>query len=99
MKTWLTILFVSGSLSASAQISYKPVRLAPLYPFAPVKKVATIHTEAKPVTVKSPVGPRDYYQQQFGFFCKQEWQFEKQTRFAVKVRLGSYQEAQRLEGK
>ena len=54
-----------------------------------------------PVSPKatSPVGPRDYYQQCFGYFCKREWNWEKQTKVPVKLRLGSYQEAQRLEGK
>jgi len=49
--------------------------------------------------VVPPVGPRDYYQQRFGYFCKREWNLEKQTRVPVKFRLGSYQEAQRIEGK
>ncbi|QHS61647.1 hypothetical protein [Chitinophaga agri] len=49
--------------------------------------------------VKSPLKPNDYYDQHFGFFCKKEWNWEKQTQFPVKLRLGSYQEAQRLEGK
>lgn len=50
-------------------------------------------------TVKSPLKPNDYYDQHFGYFCKKEWNWEKQTQLPVKVRLGSYQEAQRLEGK
>ncbi|HJT74338.1 MAG TPA: hypothetical protein VJ720_09975, partial [Chitinophaga sp.] len=28
-------------------------------------------------SVKRPVSPNDYYQQHFGFFCKQEWVWEK----------------------
>ena len=50
-------------------------------------------------SVKRPFNPNDYYQQHFGFFCKQEWVWEKKTQLPVKVRLGSYQEAQRIEGK
>lgn len=50
-------------------------------------------------SVKRPVNANDYYQQHFGFFCKQEWVWEKKTQLPVKVRLGSYQEAQRIEGK
>lgn len=45
------------------------------------------------------IAPAGYYQQHFGFFCKQEWEWEKQTRFPVKLRLGNYQYTQRLEGK
>jgi len=46
-----------------------------------------------------PVLPNTYYHHYFGFFCKQEWKWEKQTRLPVKLRLGSYQHAQRMEGK
>ncbi|TWW02349.1 hypothetical protein [Chitinophaga pinensis] len=49
--------------------------------------------------VKSPLKPNDYYDQHFGFFCKKEWNWEKQTQLPVKLRLGTYQEAQRIEGK
>ena len=49
--------------------------------------------------VQSPLKPNDYYDQHFGFFCKKEWNWEKQTQLPVKLRLGSYQEAQRIEGK
>ncbi|MCF6401857.1 hypothetical protein L3C95_03170 [Chitinophaga filiformis] len=89
--------------------------VAPLYPLtkssnfwlAPPEKVAPpVYlssfqlTANKPLPVaKSPLAPNDYYQQHFGFFCKKEWYFEKQVQLPVKVRLGSYQEAQRLEGK
>lgn len=45
------------------------------------------------------VGPGGYYQQHFGFFCKKEWAWEKQTGLAVKLRLGNYQYTQQLEGK
>lgn len=47
----------------------------------------------------TPLKPEEYYQQHFGFFCKKEWKLEKQTQIPVKLRLGTYQEAQRIEGK
>lgn len=60
-------------------------------------------TTAKPDFYRNatppPVGPADYYQQHFGFFCKHEWNWEKQTKMPVKLRLGTYQQAQRMEGK
>ncbi|MBW8686083.1 hypothetical protein [Chitinophaga rhizophila] len=68
---------------------YSPVYLSA---FRPADKVENR-------VVKSPLRPNEYYARHFGFFCKQEWYFEKQTQLPVKVRLGSYQEAQRLEGK
>jgi hypothetical protein len=89
--------------------------VAPLYPLTKSSKlwIASKTAVAAPIyfsslqvrnspplpVAKSPLRPYDYYQQHFGFFCKQEWNWEKQTLLPVKVRLGSYQEAQRLEGK
>ncbi len=40
-----------------------------------------------------------YYDQHFGFFCKKEWTWQKQTGIPVKLRLGSYDLTQRQEGK
>jgi hypothetical protein len=34
-----------------------------------------------------------------GFFCKQEWNWQKHTGVPVKIRLGDYQYAQKQEGK
>ncbi|WP_143059058.1 hypothetical protein [Chitinophaga arvensicola] len=45
------------------------------------------------------MAPDAYYQQHFGFFCKQEWSWQKQTGIPVKLRLGSYSYAQQQEGK
>ena len=40
------------------------------------------------------LGTREY-----GWFCKAEWKLEKQTKLPLRIRLGSLQEANRLEGK
>lgn len=40
-----------------------------------------------------------YYDQHFGFFCKKEWTWQKQTGIPVKLRLGSYDVTQQQEGK
>jgi hypothetical protein len=87
--------------------------VAPLYPLihktpvtlmsgiSPVFPSVFSSAQLKTTTpkAKSPVGPRDYYQQCFGYFCKREWDWEKQTKVPVKLRLGNYQETQRIEGK
>jgi hypothetical protein len=103
-KVILLMLMAIPVLSKAQQLS-----VAPLYPL--VHKTAfTFKTVSTPVftstqltattpKAKSPVGPRDYYDQCFGYFCKREWDWEKQTKVPVKIRLGSYQEAQRIEGK
>ncbi|SFD34184.1 hypothetical protein SAMN05518672_1011715 [Chitinophaga sp. CF118] len=95
-------------IAATSQLS-----VAPLYPLishsfnlrlvapAPVSLLTFSSAQELPIAPKatSPVGPGDYYQQCFGYFCKREWAWEKQTKVPVKFRLGSYQEAQRIEGK
>lgn len=87
-------MFVFGLLIIGFKAKAQTVLLFP----ATQKHSVLVPVKETPV-IKAPLGPRDYYQQQFGFFCKQEWQLEKKTRFALKLRLGSYQEAQRIEGK
>ena len=42
--------------------------------------------------------PPNFYTTQTGFFCKTERALEKQTKVSVKVRLGSLEQTQKLEG-
>ena len=70
--------------------------VAKRYPATSSRSDVHLHTT---LNAAPPVGPADYYQQHFGFFCKREWNWEKQTKMPVKLRLGTYQHAQRMEGK
>jgi hypothetical protein len=105
---------LTGCFLSVAQAQIK-VGVAPLYPLTQSSKrwagmkqevvrpmYLSAHQYRTPQQIpvaKSPLGPRDYYQQHFGFFCKQEWNWEKQIQVPVKLRLGTYQAAQRMEGK
>ena len=40
----------------------------------------------------------NYYSSKTGFFCNNERALEKQTKLAVKFRLGSVEQTQKLEG-
>ena len=42
--------------------------------------------------------PANYYTTKTGFFCNTERAIEKQTKIQVKVRLGSLEHTQKLEG-
>ena len=42
--------------------------------------------------------PANYYTTKTGFFCNTERALEKQTKVAVKIRLGSLEHTQKLEG-
>jgi hypothetical protein len=41
----------------------------------------------------------NYYSEHIGFFCKKELQLQKAVKFPVKIRLGSVDECDRMEGK
>lgn len=42
--------------------------------------------------------PANYYTTKTGFFCNAERAFEKQTKVKVRLRLGSLEHTQKLEG-
>ncbi|HVI49317.1 MAG TPA: hypothetical protein VM802_30915 [Chitinophaga sp.] len=96
MRYVLTIclLFISLLTLQAQTFSLKHVTLLP-----PVKKPLAALPAEKPVNLVFRPTPDSYYNQHFGFFCKQEWSFQKRTGVPVRIRLGSLSTTERLEGK
>jgi len=60
---------------------------------SPVKKQEYVHISA------AVMPSADYYAQNMGYMCKREWQFEKAAHIPLRIRLGSLDECNFLEGK
>ncbi len=66
-------------------------------------EIATVPTATLTQTFYQPrtimAIPANHYTNHFGIVCKKEWAFEKATGVALKLRLGSLTQVDRLEGK
>jgi hypothetical protein len=56
-------------------------------PLIPQSKKSTVYIRPDFATMKQ------------GYICRQEWKFEKKTRLPLKIRLGSLEYVNKMEGK
>jgi hypothetical protein len=110
----LALLFILG-MRASAQtireIGRFPLAGVPLKFVAPVNNIPVKTFRFDPTALDSKEGSEyihlnssmvpssDFYARNMGFMCKREWQLEKAAHIPVRIRIGSLEECNFLEGK
>ncbi len=109
---WIILLLLCSTNSATAQLfakasatqyygkmrlQYKPEQPKQYFYSMAVKPqlLPSIYMAVPSTTIAA----NTYYTQCFGYICKRELQFEKRTKIPLKIRLGTLDYVNKLEGK
>jgi hypothetical protein len=108
MRYWnkicgFVMIFFITSLFSTAQSAKNQTIVIPSVNFVKDYSVTWIskNKNRNSLLVQSPVKiiAANYYSQHLGFFCRRELAVEKAVRVALRIRLGSLQQCNLLEGK
>ncbi len=91
------LLLISQSISAQVK-AVKDFKSSNLLKIDVLKSRAIINPTSNKASFTKLL-PANFYTQNFGFFCKKELAVEKYLKVPLKIRLGSVQQSDFLEGK